>query len=84
MMSETFEFDIRGQVCPSCLLLSLREVNRHHDALQSGTLKLVVLTDSRYATGTVPGAVQNMGLVAKVDKEEGYYRIVISRPRENS
>lgn len=84
MSSETFEFDIRGQVCPSCLLLSLREVNRHHDALHAGTLELVVLTDSRYATGTVPGAVQNMGLAAKVDKEDGYYRIVIRRPRENS
>ena len=83
MISEVVEFDIRGQVCPSCLLLSLREVNRHHEALQSGTVKLVVMTDSRYATGTIPGAVENMGLVAKVDKNEGHYRVVISRQEES-
>ena len=28
MTVETIELDIRGQVCPSCLLLTLREINR--------------------------------------------------------
>ena len=45
MTIETIELDIRGQVCPSCLLLSLREVNRHHADLSAGRARLVVLTD---------------------------------------
>ena len=36
MTVEAIELDIRGQVCPSCLLLTLREVNRHHAALAAG------------------------------------------------
>ena len=62
MPTETIELDIRGQVCPSCLLLTLREINRHHAALCAGRARLVVLLDSRDATGTIPEAVKNMGL----------------------
>jgi TusA-related sulfurtransferase len=80
MPTETIEVDIRGQVCPSCLLLTLREVNKHHAALSDGRARLVVLIDSRDATGTIPATVQNMGLVASVDKTEGYYRVVIECP----
>ena len=80
MTTETIELDIRGQVCPSCLLLTLREVNKHHPDLIAGRAGLVVLIDSRDATGTIPATVRNMGLDAQVDKVEGYYRIVITRP----
>lgn len=78
MTIESLEFDIRGQVCPSCLLLTLREVNKHHDALKQGRICLVVLTDSRDATGTIPAAVKDMGLAAKLDKVKDYYRVVIA------
>lgn len=77
MMNATIELDIRGQVCPSCLLLSLREINKHHAELKSGRLSLVVLLDSRDATGTVPAAARNMGLSARIDKVEGYYKVII-------
>lgn len=80
MTSETIELDIRGQVCPSCLLLALREVNMRHAALHAGSVELAVLTDSRHATGTIPDTVRDMGLLARVDKLDGYYRVVISRP----
>jgi TusA-related sulfurtransferase len=80
MTTETIEVDIRGQVCPSCLLLTLREVNKHYAALVEGSARLVVLIDSRDATGTIPATVQNMGLASRVDKVEGYYRVSIERP----
>jgi hypothetical protein len=80
MKPETIELDIRGQVCPSCLLFTLREINRHHAAMLAGRACLVVLLDSRDATGTIPEAVKNMGLSAKVDKLAGHYRVVIERP----
>jgi len=80
MSFETIILDIRGQVCPSCLLLTLREVNRHHAALKAQAVELEILTDSRDATGTIPETLRNMGLTTKVDKLAGHYRIVISRP----
>jgi TusA-related sulfurtransferase len=69
------ELDIRGQVCPSSLLLVLREINQHHQDLMSGCLSIVFLTDNRHATGTIPEAVRNMGIDAVVEKVDGYYRI---------
>jgi TusA-related sulfurtransferase len=84
MATETIELDIRGQVCPSCLLLTLREINKHHGDLSAGRACLTVLTDSRDATGTIPAAVKDMGLAAQLDKVEDYYRVVISRPGEHS
>lgn len=72
------KMDIRGQVCPSSLLLVLREVNQQHQRLMSGQLNLVVLTDNRDATGTVPDAVKNMGLDAVVEKIDGCYQITIT------
>jgi TusA-related sulfurtransferase len=82
MSVEAIEMDIRGQICPSCLLLTLREVNRHHADLIAGRACLCVLIDSRDATGTIPDAIRNMGLACKVEKTEGYYRVAISRPEE--
>ena len=84
MTVEAIELDIRGQVCPSCLLLTLREVNRHHAALAAGRVSLEVLIDSRDATGTIPEAVRNMGLACRVEKTEGYYRATITRPEAQS
>ena len=84
MTPETVQLDIRGQVCPSCLLLTLREINRHHAAIMAGRTLVEVLIDSRDATGTIPDAVKNMGLAARVDKLEGYYRVLIEHPEEHS
>lgn len=71
------KMDIRGQVCPSCLLLVLREVNQQHRQMMAGHLSLEVLTDNRDATSTVSEAVSNMGLGAISEKVNGYYRITI-------
>ena len=79
MTPETITLDIRGQVCPSCLLLTLRTVNARHADLKAGLAVMEVLIDSRDATGTIPTAVRNMGLAAGVEKVAGYYRVVITR-----
>lgn len=73
------EQDVRGQVCPSCLLIALRHVNEQKDHILLGQAELHILTDSRYATTTIPNAVGNMGYTVDVQKEQGNYRIVISR-----
>ncbi|MDT8440712.1 MAG: sulfurtransferase TusA family protein [Desulfuromonadales bacterium] len=74
---KTVELNLAGQVCPSSLLLALREVNARHDELSSGALSLLIRTDNRDATGTIPDAVRNMGFSVAVDKEEGRYVIRI-------
>jgi TusA-related sulfurtransferase len=80
---ELIEIDIRGQICPSCLLTTLREVNERKAGLKQGAVALRVKTDNRDATATIPEAVGNMGYAVTVDKEQGYYLILISRrPRE--
>jgi len=77
MPLEIIEMDIRGQLCPSCLLLALKMVNQRHSGLRSGLVRLIFLTDSRDATGTIPAAVDNMGLSTRVSKLAGYYRIEV-------
>jgi len=77
MQPEVIEMDIRGQVCPSCLLLALKTVNQRHAGLRSGLVRLAFLTDSRDATGTIPATVENMGLRTQVSKQDGYYRIEV-------
>ena len=73
------KIDIRGQVCPSSLLSTLREINLHHNSLHSGSDIINVLTDNRDALTTIPQAAMNMGYFVKVLKKEGYYSIAISK-----
>lgn len=73
------ELDIRGQICPSCLLIALQEVNARQDALRDGTEVLNILTDSRHATNTIPAAVGNMGYQVSVDKDGGFYIISVTK-----
>jgi TusA-related sulfurtransferase len=74
--------DVRGQVCPSTLLLTLREVNRLKDALHNGTTLLEVRTDNRHATVTIPNTVKSMGLAVRVHKEEQGYLIQIGAEKD--
>ena len=77
------ELDIRGQICPSALLITLREVNGHKQALKTGVARLHVRTDNRDSTITIPEVLTNMGYAVEVTKEEGHYLITIRiRPRE--
>jgi TusA-related sulfurtransferase len=75
---ETIEFDIRGQICPSSLLVALKEVNRRAESLRQGNVRLCFFTDNRDATITIPESASNMGYGVSVEKREGYYCIVIA------
>ncbi len=74
------DLDIRGQICPSTLLTTLREVNALRGPLRSGAVHLVVLTDSRDATHTIPGAVASMGYRVEVEARDAHYAITVRRP----
>jgi len=79
MMSNETLLDIRGQVCPSSLLITLRALNQNAESLRSGALRLRILTDSRDAIVTIPNAALNMGFQAHLQKlPEGFYEVIIS------
>jgi len=78
------QFDIRGQVCPSSLLIALQGINQRRAALADPSLRLVILTDNRDATATIPQASQAMGYEVSVEKASaGHYRIEIGSRRDS-
>ena len=76
---DLIEFDIRGQICPSSLLTALREVNKHKNALKNGDVQLVIMTDNRDSTTTIPDSIRNMGYDVLVAKDQDSYRIQIEK-----
>ncbi|MBN2332950.1 MAG: sulfurtransferase TusA family protein [Deltaproteobacteria bacterium] len=76
--SENPQFDIRGQICPSSLLVALREVNKRQQEIKAGRQHLILLTDNRDATTTIPEALINMGYNVSVAKEGSYYVITVT------
>lgn len=75
-------YDIRGQICPSCLLFTLREVHELREALKEGRIEVLIKTDNRDATSTIPDAVASMGYDCSVEKKEGFYEIRIMRLKQ--
>ncbi|HZV82935.1 MAG TPA: sulfurtransferase TusA family protein [Geobacteraceae bacterium] len=75
----TIEFDISGQICPSTLLVALREINRNIGEINAGRVRLAFKTDNRDCTNTIPEAVGNMGLKAEVHKDNARYTILVSK-----
>lgn len=76
--SAIIEFDITGQICPATLLIALREINNNISAIKSGTVRLLIRTDNRDCTNTIPQAADNMGLKATVQKIDGGYAILVA------
>jgi TusA-related sulfurtransferase len=76
--------DVRGQICPSCLLVALRHLNANKDRIKKEGSEFHILTDNRHSTTTIPNAVSNMGYDIDVCKEEGYYRIVIKSSKSTA
>lgn len=74
---ENIILDIRGQICPACLLITLREINNNKAQLRTGRTKLIVKTDHRDATRTIPGAATAMGYDIDVTKKDGFYEITV-------
>lgn len=71
------EFDIRGQICPSSLLITLREINNRRKEIKGGAQEVVIMTDNRDATTTVPEALNHMGYKVVVEKKDSYYVIEV-------
>jgi len=74
---ETVVLDICGQICPSTLLIALREMNAHDKGLREGTVTLCFKTDNRDATVTIPESATNMGYNFQVERQQGCYFIKI-------
>jgi TusA-related sulfurtransferase len=73
----TIDIDIRGQVCPSTLLVALREMNTNQQGLRDRTLRLRFLSDNRDCVTTIPESARSMGYAAEVRREEGSYVIEV-------
>jgi TusA-related sulfurtransferase len=74
---QTIQLDIHGQLCPSCLLLALKAMNEHGKSLRQGETEIVVMTDDRQATSTIPEAAARMGYRSDVSQTGNGYRIHI-------
>lgn len=77
MEKQIITMDIRGQICPSCLLLALKEVNSNIEAIKREELEIKIISDDRHATATIPDAVVKMGLTTTVEKSDGSFVIRI-------
>jgi len=69
--------DIRGQICPACLLVTLKEIYHRKALLRSRDALLLVRTDHRDATRTIPEAASAMGYHVNVAKVKHYYEICL-------
>ncbi len=67
--------DIRGEICPACLLVTLKEIYSRKEMLRSREAMLLVRTDHRDATRTIPEAASAMGYHVTVSKVKTYYEI---------
>lgn len=73
-------FDLRGRICPSTLLVAMKEINEHRQGLQDRTVQLRLLVENRDATVTIPEMARNMGYTVSLNKVEKHYEINISAP----
>lgn len=72
------EFNLCGQICPSTLLVALREVNKSVLQINSGEISLLFKTDNRDSINTIPVSVKNMGFKVNVEKCATHYEIMVS------
>lgn len=75
--STLIQLNIFGQVCPSCLLMSLKSMNQHSKSLRAGETEIIIMTDDRQATSTIPAAASTMGYKTEITKLDKGYRIRI-------
>ncbi|HAY21357.1 MAG TPA: sulfurtransferase TusA family protein [Desulfobacterales bacterium] len=77
--TQKIKLDILGQVCPACLLVVLREMNTHRQQLKNGETQLIIKTDHRDTTRTIPESARKMGYDVEVRNLETYYEITIGK-----
>ena len=76
---KTMEIDLRGRICPSTLLQTLKYVNKYKARLIKKELLLKILTDHRDALTTIPETLEKMGFSFKIEKVATYYKIFITK-----
>jgi TusA-related sulfurtransferase len=77
-MMHELVFDLRGRICPSTLLVAMKEMNDHRQQILQGSLRLRLLVENRDATVTIPEMARNMGYQVQVSKEGRHYELLIS------
>ena len=80
MVMEEKVFDLRGRICPSTLLVAMKEMNDHRQQLQQGAVRLRLLLENRDATVTIPEMARNMGYQVEISKQGQHYELVIGAP----
>lgn len=75
------QLNLAGQICPSCLIQTLKVLNDNTEDLRQGGSEIVVRTDHRDATRTVPETVMSMGYSVTVNKNDGIYEITIYKEK---
>jgi TusA-related sulfurtransferase len=78
---ETIDLNMLGQVCPACLLVALKEINTNRDRLRNGEAEILIKTDHRDATRTIPDSAASMGYNVDVRKVTSYYEIRIGKKK---
>lgn len=78
--AKIIQVDMRGQVCPSTLLVAMDSLNRYASDLQSGALRLLIITDNREALHTIPVTAENMGYAAQITNTASHFELLIGLP----
>lgn len=75
--SDELVFDLRGRICPSTLLVAMKEINIHRHELHELGTRMRLLVENRDATITIPEMARNMGYLVALNKVDRHYEIVI-------
>ncbi|MBD1399453.1 sulfurtransferase TusA family protein [Pelovirga terrestris] len=73
--------DVRGFVCPSSLLVALRELNKYREALRKDHFIIELMVDNHDSTNRICGAVKSMGYDFAVTDRDNSYCIAVYRAR---
>ncbi len=83
----TVHVDVRGFVCPSSLLIALRELNKYRESLRTDHFTIEMMVDNQDSTNRICEAVKSMGYDFDVTDRDNCYCIAVYRSRalkENS
>ncbi len=77
----TVHVDVRGFVCPSSLLVALRELNKYKEGLQAGQIRVEFMIDNHDSTNRICEAVKSMGYTFEVTDEHNGYAIAVYKAK---
>lgn len=73
--------DLRGPICPSCLLVALKALNDNRNRIKKGRTVLVILTDQGDVARMLHHALTATGYDVNVERKEGYYETRINKKK---